>query len=117
MNCWASIVLLTFLVSRLRSAPRCINPQHRDTCPFHPQAQECIEKFQELKTGKKLAYVVYGISDDKKSIIVLKTSPNRDFEEFIAELPEKECRWAIYDFQYELPGGEGIRNKLVFVQW
>lgn len=76
-----------------------------------------MEKFQELKTGKKLAYVLYGIADDKKSIIVIKTSENHDFEEFVAQLPEKECRWAVYDFQYELPGGEGIRNKLVFVQW
>lgn len=82
----------------------------------HQQVQECLEKYQELKQGKKLSYIIYGISDDKKSIIVLKTSESRDFEEFVADLPEKECRWAVYDFEYELPG-EGIRNKLVFVQW
>ncbi|CAK9782216.1 unnamed protein product [Cutaneotrichosporon oleaginosum] len=77
---------------------------------------ECLEKYQELKTGKKLAYIIYGISDDKKSIIVLKTSESRDFEDFVADLPETECRWAVYDFEFELPG-EGKRNKLVFVQW
>lgn len=82
-----------------------------------PQTQECLEKFQELKTGKKLAYVIFGLSDDKKSIVVLKTSENKDFDQFVGELPEKECRWAIYDFEYTLPGGEGIRNKLTFVQW
>lgn len=90
-------------------------------CP-HPvyrsdlQVQETLEKYQELKQGKKLAYIIYGISDDKKSIVVLKTSESRDFEEFVADLPEKECRWAVYDFEFELPG-EGKRNKLVFVQW
>ncbi|KAL1405124.1 cofilin [Vanrija albida] len=78
---------------------------------------ETLERYQELKTGKKLAYVIYGVSDDKKSIVVLKTSESRNFEDFVADLPEKECRWAVYDFQYELPGGEGTRNKLVFVQW
>ncbi|GMK60091.1 hypothetical protein CspeluHIS016_0903080 [Cutaneotrichosporon spelunceum] len=77
---------------------------------------ECLEKYQELKTGKKLSYIIYGISDDKKSIVVLKTSSSRDFEDFVADLPEKECRWAVYDFEFELPG-EGKRNKLVFVQW
>ncbi|BEI87114.1 hypothetical protein CcaverHIS002_0704600 [Cutaneotrichosporon cavernicola] len=77
---------------------------------------ECLEKYQELKTGKKLAYIIYGISDDKKSIVVLKTSESRDFEDFVADLPERECRWAVYDYEFELPG-EGKRNKLVFVQW
>lgn len=83
---------------------------------FHQQVQECLEKYQELKQGKKLCYIIYGISDDKTSIVVLKSSESRDFEEFVADLPEKECRWAVYDYEYELPG-EGIRNKLVFVQW
>jgi len=85
----------------------------------HPQHQvpECLEKFQELKQGKKLSYVIYGLSDDKKSIVVLKTSNDKDFDKFVAELPEKECRWAVYDFEYTLEGGEGIRNKLTFVQW
>ncbi|WVF70935.1 cofilin [Kwoniella sp. CBS 6097] len=79
--------------------------------------QECLEKYQELKTGKKLAYVIYGLSDDKRSIVVLKTSEEKKFGTFVEELPEKECRWAVYDYEYSLPGGEGIRNKLVFVMW
>ncbi|WVR05611.1 cofilin [Kwoniella sp. DSM 27419] len=79
--------------------------------------QECLEKYQELKTGKKLSYITYGLTADKRNIEVLKTSEDKDFDNFVAELPEKECRWAVYDFEYTLPGGEGIRNKLVFVMW
>nr|XP_019011847.1 cofilin [Kwoniella pini CBS 10737]OCF50628.1 cofilin [Kwoniella pini CBS 10737] len=81
------------------------------------KTQECLEKFQELKTGKKLSYVIYGLTEDKKSITVLKSSEEKDFDAFVNELPEKECRWAVYDFEFTLPGGEGIRNKLVFVVW
>ena len=87
------------------------------TIGFPKQTQECLEKYQELKTGKKLSYVIYGLSDDKKNIVVLKSSTDKDFDTFVAELPEKECRWAVYDFEFTLPGGEGIRNKLTFVQW
>ncbi|KAL0252897.1 cofilin [Cryptococcus deuterogattii 99/473] len=79
--------------------------------------QECIEKFQELKTGKKLAYVIYGLSEDKRSIVVLKASEDKDFDSFVAELPEKDCRWAVYDYEFTLPGGEGVRNKLCFIVW
>lgn len=81
------------------------------------QSSECLDKFAELKTGKKLTYVIYGLSEDKRSIIVLKTSEEKDFDTFVGELPEKECRWAVYDFEYTLPGGEGIRNKLCFIMW
>jgi cofilin len=81
------------------------------------QSPECLEKFAELKTGKKLTYVIYGLSDDKRSIVVLKTSEDKDFDSFVGELPEKDCRWAVYDFEYTLPGGEGIRNKLCFIMW
>lgn len=84
---------------------------------INEQTSECLEKFQELKTGKKLAYVIYGLSDDKRSIVVLKTSEEKDYDKFVSELPEKECRWAVYDFEYTLPGGEGIRNKLAFIMW
>ncbi|WVQ71075.1 cofilin [Cryptococcus sp. DSM 104548] len=79
--------------------------------------QECLEKFQELKTGKKLTYVLYGLSEDKRSIVVLKTSDDKDFQTFVNDLPEADCRWAVYDFEFTLPGGEGIRNKLCFVFW
>lgn len=103
------ILILWILLDHTLSRPRLV--------VHPPQTQECLEKFQELKTGKKLAYVIFGLSDDKKSIVVLKTSENKDFDQFVGELPEKECRWAIYDFEYTLPGGEGIRNKLTFVQW
>ena len=98
-------------------------PQH---CPpsylpihltFPQQTAECLERFQELKTGKKISYIIYGLSDDKRSIVVLKTSTEKDFDTFVGELPEKDCRWAVYDYEYTLPGGEGIRNKLTFVQW
>lgn len=29
----------------------------------------------------------------------------------------KGPRFAVYDFQYELEGGEGMRNKIVFISW
>jgi cofilin len=38
------------------------------------------------------------------------------YDKFVEKyLPEKQCRWAVYDMEYDL--GEGKRNKLVFVSW
>ncbi|GAA6034781.1 hypothetical protein JCM8097_001166 [Rhodosporidiobolus ruineniae] len=78
--------------------------------------QQCIETFQTLKLGKKLKYIVFKLSDDNKEIVVDKQSESADYEEFIGQLPESGCRYAIYDFEYERPG-EGKRNKICFVAW
>ena len=81
-----------------------------------PQTQECLDKYQELKSGKKSTYIIYGLSDDKKNIVVLETSTDKDFDSFTAKLPEKDCRWVVYDFEFNL-GSDGIRNKLAFIMW
>ncbi|KAI5841921.1 hypothetical protein DFP73DRAFT_574148 [Morchella snyderi] len=73
--------------------------------------------FEELKLGKKVKYIIYKLSDDKKCIEVEKHSESTDYDSFIGDLPENECRYAIYDFEYELEAGEGTRNKLCFYAW
>ncbi|KAK0191243.1 actin depolymerizing factor [Armillaria mellea] len=60
---------------------------------------ECLEKYQELKLGKKTKYISLQLTDD-----------------FVADLPETECRWAIYDFEFEKEGA-GKRNKICFFSW
>ena len=88
---------------------------------------ECISTFDELKLSKKIKYIIYKISDDYKSIVVEETSTNPDWETFQSKLLNaksthkgkegKGPRYAVYDFQYELEGGEGTRNKIVFISW
>lgn len=77
---------------------------------------ECLEKFQELKLGKKIKYIIFALNSTNTEIVVQKTSDSHSYDDFIAELPEAECRWAIYDFEYEKEGA-GKRNKLCFVSW
>ncbi|GBE83055.1 hypothetical protein BKA93DRAFT_560165 [Sparassis latifolia] len=76
---------------------------------------ECLEAFQELKLGKKSKYIIFKINDEHTEVVVEKTSPSKSYEDFLADLPEGECRWAIYDFEYEKEGG--IRNKITFFSW
>lgn len=48
-------------------------------------------------------------------IVVEKKSTDKDFDTFLGDLPEKDCRYAIYDFEFNL--GEGVRNKIIFISW
>lgn len=77
---------------------------------------ECIQAFQDLKLGRKLKYIVYKISDNFKEVIVEKTGDAGEYDDFVANLPDNECRYAVYDFDYTNEEG-GKRNKIVFYSW
>lgn len=80
---------------------------------------ECVAKFNELKLGKSIKYIIYKLSDDYKEIVVEEESNDPDWEKFQNKLLNakspyrgkegKGPRYAVYDFQYELDGGEGTR--------
>jgi len=87
---------------------------------------ECVDAFTELKLGKKIKYVIYKLDDKMSEIVVHKkypaegeTAPSGEelHEKFLAELPEDGCCYATYDFEYDLGGGEGKRNKIFFLSW
>jgi len=77
---------------------------------------ECVPLYEELKLKKKLKYIIYKLNANNTEIVVEKKSESGDYDDFIADLPETECRWAVYDFEYEAPDG-GKRNKLSFFAW
>ena len=82
-------------------------------------APECVTKFNELKLGKSIKYIIYKLSDDYKEIVVEDSSSDPDWEAFQNKLMNAKAghrgkegkgpRYAVYDFQYELDGGEGTR--------
>lgn len=61
---------------------------------------------------------MYRLSEDLASIVVDKTAEKvGSYDEFVAELPENDCRYAVFDFEYEKVAGEGLRNKILFYVW
>ncbi|KIM41051.1 hypothetical protein M413DRAFT_445794 [Hebeloma cylindrosporum] len=77
---------------------------------------QCVDAFQDLKLKKKYKYIIFTLNKDFTEIVVDKTSDVQDYDEFVAALPETECRWAIYDFEFEKEGA-GKRNKIIFLSW
>jgi len=89
---------------------------------------ECITKFNELKLGKSIKYIIFKLSDDFRSVVVEETSNDKDWEAFREKLVNaktkskqgkegKGPRYAVYDFEYDLASGEGKRNKITFIAW
>ncbi|KAF7980702.1 hypothetical protein HWV62_37159 [Athelia sp. TMB] len=77
---------------------------------------ECLNAFQGLKLSKKAKYIIFNLNRDNTEIIVEKQSTSLDYDDFLSDLPETECRWAVYDFEFEKEGA-GKRNKLCFFSW
>jgi len=79
----------------------------------------CLEKFQELKLGKKYKYIIFKLNDDNTEIVVEKVSQG-DYEDFTEDLPPDQCLWGVFDLEYRIEvEGEphSKRNKLLFVSW
>ncbi|MFF5728092.1 actin-binding ADF family protein [[Kitasatospora] papulosa] len=76
----------------------------------------CLLEFEALKLKKAHRYVIFNLNKDLTEIVVEKVSSSAECDDFIADLPESECRWAVYDFEFEKEGA-GKRNKLTFVSW
>lgn len=79
-------------------------------------ADDCVTKFSDLKLRKKFKYIVFNLNKALTEIVVLKASNEADYDKFLEELPKDECRWAVYDFEFQKEG-EGQRNKLFFISW
>lgn len=74
--------------------------------------------FQDLKLRKKHRYVIYRLSDDNRAIVVEKVvEKDAKYDDFVAGLPEDDCRYAVYDFEYQKSPEEGSRSKICFVVW
>jgi cofilin len=79
---------------------------------------ECKKLFQEFrfaKSGEGIKYIIFRVNDEKTEIIIEKTSKDSNYNNFLEQLPEKECRWVTYDFEYETD--EGPRKRIVFISW
>eukprot|EP00252_Welwitschia_mirabilis_P020811 TRINITY_DN5182_c0_g1_i1.p1 TRINITY_DN5182_c0_g1~~TRINITY_DN5182_c0_g1_i1.p1 ORF type:complete len:149 (-),score=38.02 TRINITY_DN5182_c0_g1_i1:237-683(-) len=80
-------------------------------------ADECRLIFQELQMKKTHRYIIFKIDDKGKQIVVEKTGgPGESFKDFTASLPENNCRYAVYDFDF-VTNENCQKSKIFFIAW
>ncbi|GAB1598228.1 cofilin-like [Argonauta hians] len=89
---------------------------------------ESINRFQDIKSGKKTRYTIFHLSDDETEVVpgetVLKPEKldlsieavKTEWKEFCAKLSPTGCCYAVYDLNYQKPGG-ARRDKILLVSW
>jgi len=91
-------------------------------------SQECITAYNDLKLSKKYKYIIFKLSDNYKEIVVEEASDDKEWDSFREKLVNatvkspsgatgKGPRYAVYDFEYNLATGDGVRNKITFLAW
>lgn len=80
-------------------------------------AKDCKETFLELQRKKTHRYVIFKIEEKRKEVIVEKTGGAAEsFDDFMASLPENDCRYAIYDFDF-VTEENCQKSKIFFIAW
>jgi len=71
-----------------------------------------------------LKYIVYAVGNNNTEIVVDCAEPNDPsksnndyYQEFLDKLPSEDCRYAVFDFEYEKSDGSGRRNRICFIAW
>jgi cofilin len=78
---------------------------------------DCKLRFMELKTKRTYRYIVYKIEEAQKQVVVEKLGvPSEGYEDFTQYLPDNECRYAVYDFEY-LTEGNVPKSRIFFIGW
>jgi cofilin len=73
--------------------------------------------FMELQRKKVHRYVIFKIKEKKMEVVVEKTGePSESYEDFTASLPDNDCRYAVYDFDF-MTSENCQKSKIFFIAW
>ncbi|XP_010906282.1 actin-depolymerizing factor isoform X2 [Elaeis guineensis] len=80
-------------------------------------ADHCKDTFLDLQRKKTHRYVIFKINEKQKEVVVEKTGgPAESYDDFMASLPENDCRYAVYDFDF-VTDENCQKSKIFFIAW
>ncbi|KAI5395401.1 Actin-depolymerizing factor 2, partial [Lathyrus oleraceus] len=78
---------------------------------------ECKLKFLELKAKRTYRFIIYKIEEKQKQVVVDKLGePANGYDDFTANLPADECRYAVYDFDF-VTEENCQKSRIFFIAW
>ncbi|KAL7235095.1 hypothetical protein ACSBR1_018558 [Camellia fascicularis] len=80
---------------------------------------DCKLRFMELKTKRTYRFIVFKIEEKQKQVIMEKVGePAQSYEDFTASLPADECRYAVYDFDFDFMTAANVpKSRIFFIAW
>ncbi|KAF3931088.1 Cofilin [Dactylellina cionopaga] len=76
---------------------------------------ESIAAHQDLRQGNS-RYIILKLNAGNTKVIVEKTAPlSSKYDEFLADLPQEECRFGIYNYEHK--SKDESKSKIIFIRW
>lgn len=80
-------------------------------------AEDSKNTFMELQRKKVHRYVIFKVDEKKREVVVEKIGgPAESYDDFVAALPENDCRFAVYDFDF-VTSDNCQKSKIFFIAW
>ena len=77
---------------------------------------ECKLKFVELKSKRLHRFITYKLQDSKEIVVETVGERAASYEDFVSTLPENDCRFAVYDFDFTTP--EDVpKSRIFYIFW
>jgi len=74
-----------------------------------------VDTYVALKSKRKFKFLTYKIEGDNV-VVDEEGAPSATYEDFVAALPENDCRYAVYDHEWTADDGV-MKNKIAFMSW
>ena len=80
-------------------------------------SQQVVDQHGEFKLSKnKTTFIIFRIVDKKEIVTDFISGEDEVYPTFLDKLPESECRFAIYSFDFTTKDGRAT-NKMVSISW
>ncbi|KAM0901345.1 hypothetical protein ACQ4PT_020041 [Festuca glaucescens] len=80
-------------------------------------SDECKLKFQELKAKRSFRFITFKINEQTQQVVVDRLGqPGDTYADFTATMPEGECRYAVFDFDF-VTDENCQKSKIFFISW
>lgn len=79
--------------------------------------EDAVNLYYLIRAKSTYKWAMWEIDSSGTRVVISAVGdPKSSYSEFIASLPESDCRYGVFDYQYTAADGH-IMNKLVFFNW
>ncbi|XP_037444154.1 actin-depolymerizing factor 4-like, partial [Triticum dicoccoides] len=77
---------------------------------------DCKLRFVELKSKRMHRFITYRLENQKEVIVDQTGEREATYEDFTKTLPENDCRFAVFDFDFTTP--EDVpKSRIFYIFW
>lgn len=80
-------------------------------------SKDAVNLYYLIKAKAQYRWAMWKVDGSGKQVVIAAVGDkSSSFQEFLAQLPPSDCRYAVFDYQYI--NSEGIAySKIVFLNW